>query len=121
MATFAWNTQFQRNTEKIAAEARLDGIYIVRTSLDANALDAHQAVQAYKSLCRVERAFRYLKNARLQVRPVYVYSAERVRAHVFLCTLACHLEWHLRRRLAPMLFEDDDPEGARAQPADPAG
>ena len=111
--------RFQRNTEKIAAEARLDGIYIVRTSLDANALDAHRAVQAYKSLSRVERAFRYLKSARLQVRPVYVYSAERVRAHVFLCTLACHLEWHLRRRLAPMLFEDDDPEGARAQRASP--
>ena len=111
--------RFQRNTEKIAAEARLDGIYIVRTSLDANALDAHRAVQAYKSLSRVERAFRYLKSARLQVRPVYVYSAERVRAHVFLCTLACHVEWHLRRRLAPLLFEDDDPEGARAQRTSP--
>ena len=56
---------FKRNTEKIATEARLDGIYIVRTSLDANALDAHRAVQAYKSLSRVERAFRYLKTARL--------------------------------------------------------
>ena len=82
---------FSRNTEKIAAEARLDGICIVRTSLDADELDAHRAVAAYKSLSRVERAFRYLKTARLQVRPVYVYSAERVRAHVFLCTLACHV------------------------------
>lgn len=110
---------FTRNTGKIAAEARLDGIYIVRTSLDAHALDAHEAVAAYKSLARVERAFRYLKTARLQVRPVYVYRPERVRAHVFLCTLACHVEWHLRRRLAPMLFEDDDPEGARAQRTSP--
>ena len=110
---------FTRNTGKIAAEARLDGIYIVRTSLDAHDLDAHEAVAAYKSLARVERAFRYLKTARLQVRPVYVYRPERVRAHVFLCTLACHVEWHLRRRLAPMLFEDDDPEGARAQRASP--
>ncbi|MCY4021976.1 MAG: IS1634 family transposase [Anaerolineaceae bacterium] len=110
---------FTRNTGKIAAEARLDGIYIVRTSLDAHALGAHEAVAAYKSLSRVERAFRYLKTARLQVRPVYVYRPERVRAHVFLCTLACHVEWHLRRRLAPMLFEDDDPEGARAQRASP--
>ena len=110
---------FKRNTEKIAAEARLDGIYIVRTSLDAEALDAHGAVTAYKSLSRVERAFRNLKSARLKVRPVYVYSPERVRAHVFLCALACHVEWHLRRRLAPMLFEDDDPEGAAAQRASP--
>ena len=110
---------FQRNTEKIAAEARLDGIYIVRTSLDANDLDAHRAVAAYKSLSRVERAFRNLKTARLQIRPVYVYSPERVRAHVFLCTLACHVEWHLRRRLAPLLFQDDDPEGALAQRASP--
>ena len=110
---------FTRKTEQIAAEARLDGIYIVRTSLDADELDAHRAVAAYKSLSRVERAFRYLKSSRLQVRPVYVYSAERVRAHVFLCTLACHVEWHLRRRLAPMLFEDDDPEGAAAQRASP--
>ena len=110
---------FRRKTEKIAAQARLDGIYIVRTSLDADDLDAQRAVAAYKSLSRVERAFRYLKTARLEVRPVYVYSAERVRAHVFLCTLACHVEWHLRRRLAPMLFEDDDPEGAAARRASP--
>ena len=110
---------FERNAGKIAAEARLDGIYIVRTSLDANAIGAHQAVQAYKSLARVERAFRNLKSARLQVRPMYVYSAGRVRAHVFLCALACHVEWHLRRRLAPLLFQDDDPEGARAQRASP--
>ena len=110
---------FKRNAEKIAAEARLDGIYIVRTSLDANAIGAHEAVEAYKSLSRVERAFRNLKSARLEVRPMYVYSAGRVRAHVFLCALACHVEWHLRRRLAPLLFEDDDPEGARAQRASP--
>ena len=110
---------FQRNAGKIAAEARLDGIHIVRTSLDADAIGAHEAVEAYKSLSRVERAFRNLKSARLEVRPIYVYSAERVRAHVFLCTLACHVEWHLRRRLAPLLFEDDDPEGARAQRTSP--
>ncbi len=110
---------FTRNVEKITAEAQLDGIYIVRTSLDDTAIGAHQAVAAYKSLSRVERAFRTLKSARLKVRPVYVYSAERVRAHVFLCTLACYVEWRLRRRLAPILFEDDDPEGAQAQRASP--
>lgn len=106
---------WSRNEEKIAAEARLDGIYIVRTNLDRDAIGPQEAVAAYKSLSRVERAFRTLKTARLDVRPVYVYSPDRVRAHVFLCTLACHVEWHLRRRLAPMLFDDDDPEGARAQ------
>ncbi|MCZ0943404.1 MAG: transposase [Gammaproteobacteria bacterium] len=106
---------FERNAARIAAEARLDGIYIVRTSLDADAIGAHEAVAAYKSLARVERAFRNLKTARLKVRPMYVYSEGRVRAHVFLCALACHVEWRLRRLLAPMLFEDDDPEGARAQ------
>ena len=111
---------WSRNTEKIAAEAQLDGIYIVRTSLGEDAIGAHEAVEAYKSLSRVERAFRTLKTARLDVRPVYVYNAERVRAHVFLCTLACHVEWRLRRRLAPILFEDDDPEGARAQLTSPA-
>ena len=110
---------FKRNAGKIAAEARLDGIHIVRTSLDANAIGAHEAVEAYKSLSRVERAFRNLKSARLEVRPMYVYSAGRVRAHVFLCALACHVEWHLRRRLAPLLFQDDDPEGARAQRTSP--
>ncbi|MCY4357662.1 MAG: IS1634 family transposase, partial [Gammaproteobacteria bacterium] len=65
-----------------------------------------EAVAAYKSLSRVERAFRNLKNSRLQVRPIYVYNADRVRAHVFLCALACHVEWHLQRRLALLLFQD---------------
>ncbi|MDE0531658.1 MAG: IS1634 family transposase, partial [Albidovulum sp.] len=67
----------------------------------------------------VERAFRTMKASRLEVRPVYVYSENRVRAHVFMCMLACHVEWHMRRKLAPMLFEDDDPEGARAKRATP--
>lgn len=110
---------FSRNEGKIAAEARLDGIYIVRTSLDENAIGAHEAVAAYKSLSRVERAFRNLKSTRLEVRPVHVYSTDRVRAHVFLCTLACYVEWHLRRRLAPMLFEEDAPESARTQRSSP--
>ena len=110
---------WSRNAEKIAAEAQLDGIYIVRTSLGDDAIGAQEAVEAYKSLSRVEHPFRNLKTARLDVRPVYVYSAGRVRAHVFLCTLACHVEWRLRRRLAPILFEDVDPEGARAQRTSP--
>ena len=110
---------FQCNAGKIAAEARLDGIYIVRTSLDAGAIGAHEAVEAYNSLSRVERACRNMKTGRLEVRPMYVYGAGRVRAHVFLCALAYHVEWHLRRRLAPLLFQDDDPEGARAKRTSP--
>ena len=113
------NLTWERDQAKIAAEAQLDGIYIVRTSLSAEAISAHDAVYAYKSLAQIERAFRNCKISRLEVRPVYVYSAERVRAHVFLCALACHVEWHLRRRLAPILFEDHDREGANAKRTSP--
>ena len=108
-----------RDEAKIAAEARLDGIYVVRTSLAAEAIGAAEAVEAYKSLARVEQAFRAIKTTRLKVRPVYVYNAGRVRAHVFLCMLAYYVEWHLRRRLAPLLFEDDDREAARAKRTSP--
>ena len=101
--------QWSRNRQKIQAEARLDGLYVVRTNLDAQAIDAHQAVAAYKSLSQVEQAFRCLKTTRLEVRPVFVYSEEHVRGHVLLCLLAWYLEWHLRRRLAPFLFEDEAP------------
>ena len=89
------NLTWARDPAKIAAEAQLDGIYVVRTSLGADAINAHEAVEAYKSLSRVERAFRNLKMVRLEVRPVYVYSADRVRAQVFLCALACYVEWHI--------------------------
>ena len=115
----AWS----RREGRIAAEARLDGVYVIRTSLDSSALGPEAAVEAYKSLAQVERAFRVLKASRLGIRPVHVHSEDHVRAHVFLCMLACHLEWHLRRRLAPLLFEDDDREAARAQrksPVEPA-
>ncbi len=105
---------WRRRSERIAAEARLDGVCVIRTSLDSASMGAAEAVEAYKSLAGVERAFR---NARsdLRIRPVYVYSPDHVRAHVFLCMLALHVEWHMRRRLAPLLFEDDDRAGARAQ------
>ncbi len=101
-----------------AAEARLDGIYVIRTSLDAASLGAEAAMEAYKGLAGVERAFRNAKSD-LRIRPVHVYSEDHVRAHVFMCMLALHVEWHMRRRLAPMLFEDDDREGARAQRSSP--
>ncbi len=108
-----------RNRGRIEAEARLDGIYVIRTSLDAASLGPETAVEAYKSLAQVERAFLAMKTSRLRIRPVHVYSEDHVRAHVFLCMLAYHVEWHMRRRLAPILFEDDDREGARAQRSSP--
>lgn len=107
---------WKRLEEKIAAEASLDGVYAIRTSLGE--IDGHQAVAAYKSLSRVERAFRSAKSL-LNVRPIYVYSADHVRAHVFLCMLAYYVQWHMRQRLAPLLFEDDDPAGAAAQRRSP--
>lgn len=109
-SAFAW----RRNTEAIAAEAALDGLYIVRTSVPAAELDAEQTVRAYKGLSAVERAFRSLKTVDLKVRPIYHYAASRVRAHVFLCMLAYYVEWHMRQRLKPLLFDDEDPEEAQA-------
>ena len=105
---------WRRRQDRIDAEARLDGVYVIRTSLDSASMGAVEAVEAYKSLAGVERAFRNAKSD-LRIRPVYVYSPDHVRAHVFLCMLALHVEWHMRRRLAPLLFEDDDRAGARAQ------
>jgi hypothetical protein len=92
----------------------LDGLYVVRTSLPAATLDDVGTVRAYKSLALVERAFRCLKTVDLQIRPIYHWLADRVRAHVFLCMLAYHVEWHLRARLAPMLYDDADQEAAAA-------
>src|SRR3954468_2297548 len=100
--------RFARNTAAIAAEAALDGFYVVRTNLPAATLDDAGTVRAYKSLAQVERAFRSLKGIDLRIRPLFHWLAPRVRAHVFLCLLAYHLEWHMRRKLAPMLYDDDD-------------
>ena len=103
---------FARNPDRIAAEARLDGFYVIRTSVEDKILAADQVVGAYKSLARVERAFRSLKTVDLHLRPIYHWLAPRVRAHVFLCMLACYVEWHMRERLKPILFDDDDPAAA---------
>jgi Transposase DDE domain len=105
---------YQRKSEVIAAEAALDGLYVIRTSLPASQLDANAAVAAYKSLAHVERAFRSIKTVDLQVRPVFHYNAQRVRAHVFLCMLAYYVEWHMRQRLKPMLFDDERLDEAHA-------
>jgi transposase len=108
---------FTRKTDEIAAEAAADGIYVVRTSLSEATLDDAKTVRSYKSLSLVERAFHCIKTLDLHVRPVYHWLADRVRAHVFLCMLAYYLEWHMRRQLAPMLFDDTDKEAAEARRA----
>jgi transposase len=105
---------FARKADAITAEAATDGIYIVRTSLAAEVLDDAATVRSYKSLSQVERAFRCIKTVDLHVRPVHHWLADRVRAHVFLCMLAYYLEWHMRRKLAPLLFDDTDKEAAEA-------
>jgi len=105
---------YQRDEEKIVQEAALDGIYVIRTSVPETELSAEQAVRTYKGLSVVERAFRSMKTVDLHVRPVFHYKAKRVRAHIFLCMLAYYLEWHLRDKLAPLLFDDEDPEAAYA-------
>ena len=108
---------FARNPARIAAEARLDGFYVIRTSVEGKALAAERVVGAYKDLAHVERAFRSLKTVDLHLRPIHHWLAPRVRAHVFLCMLACHVEWHMRERLRPMLFDDDDPTAAARERA----
>ncbi len=105
---------FRRNPASIAAEAALDGLYVIRTSLSAAQLDAAATVAAYKSLAHVERAFRSIKTVGLHVRPIFHYSEPRVRAHVFLCMLAYYVEWHMRERLKPILFDDEFIEQASA-------
>ena len=99
---------FARKTAQIAAEAATDGIYVVRTSLPAETLNDTDTVRSYKSLSLVERAFRCIKTVDLQVRPIYHWLEDRVRAHVFLCMPAYYLEWHIRKLLAPLLFDDTD-------------
>jgi transposase len=106
---------FVRKTDAIAAEAATDGIYVVRTSLAEATLGDADTVRSYKSLSLVERGFRCIKSVDLHVRPVYHWLEDRVRAHVFLCMLAYYLEWHMRQKLAPMLFDDTDKEAGEAR------
>ena len=104
---------YEPNADRIGLDRALDGIYIVRTSVSAERLSSRETVQAYKSLSNVEKAFRTLKSL-LKVRPIHHHLELRVRAHVFMCTLAYYVEWHMRRKLAPILFEDDDQKTAEA-------
>jgi len=107
---------FERDPERIEDEARLDGIYVIRTSVPKEEMTPEVAVVAYKSLSQVERAFRSAKTD-LDVRPLHHHTEPRVRAHVFLCMLAYYVEWHLRRSLAPLLFQDHDRPAAAEQRA----
>ncbi len=109
--TFAYT----RNPDSIATEANLDGIYIIRTTVPAEQMNAGTVVATYKSLAGVERAFRSLKAIDLDLRPIHHYTETRVRAHVFICMLGAHLIWHLRKAWALLTFTDQD----RAQPTDP--
>ena len=110
---------FARNEASIQKEAALDGFYVLRTSVPAETLDAAAVVSTYKSLAQVERAFRSMKTVVLDVRPIHHRLAGRVRAHVFLCMLAYYVVWHMRERLAPLLFDDHDKENARKGRASP--
>lgn len=107
--------RYERNQERIDREAALDGIYVIRTSVPREVLSSEEAVRYYKRLSVVERAFRSLKTVDLKVRPIHHRLGDRVRAHVFLCMLAYYVEWHMRARWAPILFDDDDKAQAEAQ------
>jgi hypothetical protein len=109
---------WRRKEDALESEARLDGFYIIRTNVEEKILNADETVKTYKRLSLVEQAFRSLKTVDLKIRPIYHYLAGRVKAHVFLCMLAYYVEWHMRQRLAPMLFDDDDKDNAsRPQPS----
>ena len=105
---------FSRKAAQIAEEISLDGIYILRTSVDAQ-FSSGDVVRSYKELAKVERAFRTMKSDDLAIRPIHHRLEDRVRAHVFLCMLAYYLEWHLRKAWAPLLFADENPQ----KPEDP--
>ena len=114
---------YGRKQKAIDAEAALDGIYVLRTSVPKEVLGAKDTVRAYKDLAKVERAFRCLKTVDLHLRPIHHRLVPRVHAHVFLCMLAYYVEWHMRRAWAPLLFAEDDPQGAaehRGSPVKPA-
>jgi hypothetical protein len=110
---------FTRDHATIATEAALDGFYVLRTNVPVDALNAADTVRAYKSLASVERAFRSLKTVDLDIRPIFHWVSPRVRAHVFLCMLAYHLEWYMRQALAPILFDDHDRAAGEALRSSP--
>ncbi|MHB1672601.1 MAG: IS1634 family transposase, partial [Acidiferrobacter sp.] len=112
---------FRRKTADIAAEAALDGVYIIRTSVPVVRMEAPECVRRYKSLAQVERAFRSLKTMDLKIRPIHHRLADRVRAHLFLCMLSYYVEWHLREAWRELMFADEDQEAQETRdPVAPA-
>ena len=105
---------YTRREAAIREEAALDGLYVVRSSVDKKQMNSEQVVETYKSLAKVERAFRCLKTVDLSLRPIYHRNDDRIRSHVFICMLAYYVEWHMREKLRPVLFADDDQEAAAA-------
>ncbi len=106
---------FHRKADSIAAEAALDGLYIIRTSVPTERMDSAECVRRYKSLAQVERAFRSLKTVDLKVRPIHHRLADRVRAHIFLCMLAYYVEWHMREAWRELMFADEDQQAKLAR------
>jgi len=113
---------YERNELKIDQEAALDGIYVIRTSEPAERLSADDTVRSYKNLTQVERAFRSLKGIDLLIRPIWHHTEDHVRSHIFICMLAYYVEWHMRKALAPLLFDDEelDENRKRRDPVKPA-
>src|SRR4029078_2681895 len=109
----------QRRHDQIAAEAALDGIYVLRTTVPADQLDTAGVITSYKSLAHIERDFRIIKVDDLDLRPIHHRLDDRVKAHVLICMLACSLVWHLRKAWAPMTFTDEHPP-TRDNPIAPA-
>jgi hypothetical protein len=110
---------YGRDQARIDAETALDGIYVLRTSVDTSALDPAAVVQGYKNLANVERDFRIIKADDLDLRPIHHRLDDRVKAHVLICMLACYLVWHLRKAWAPLTFTDEHPP-QRDNPVAPA-
>ena len=104
---------FSRKEESLAVEASLAGLYVIRTSLSAEAMDTDATVRSYKLLSRVERAFRTVKSVDLKVRPIYHHVVDRVATHIFICMLAYYVEWHMREAWREMLFADEDLEAKK--------
>lgn len=99
---------YSRQEDNLKLEKSLDGLYVIRTSVESKILSAPSTVKAYKSLSQVEQAFRSYKSIDLKVRPIYHHLKTRVKAHIFLCLLAYYVEWHMKQLLAPMLFNDEE-------------
>lgn len=122
---FRWHVftdglHWERDQCRIDADTALDGIYVLRTNVPAGQLDRDQTVLAYKRLAQVERAFRSLKSVDLHVRPIHHRLEKRVRAHILIAMLAYYVEWHMRRALAPVLFDDEQRGAPRRSPVSPA-